>query len=87
MIRSIVNWNDFGGAYLLAGGILYLIGTFSVTMLFNVPKNITLASVAPADLESINLWTDYLSKWTAWNHVRAAAALAAATSLAIALCY
>jgi uncharacterized membrane protein len=26
------------------------------------------------------------SKWTAWNHVRAAAALAAATSLTIALC-
>jgi uncharacterized membrane protein len=52
---------------------------------FNVPKNNALASVAPA--EGASLWTDYLSKWTAWNHARAAAALAAAASLSIGLCY
>jgi uncharacterized membrane protein len=64
----------------------YLLGTFLVTLVFNVPKNNTLASVAPTDPEGTNLWTDYLLKWTAWNHVRAAAVLAAATSLTIVLC-
>ena len=86
MIASFLRWHDFGAVYLLSGAALYLVGTFLVTLVFNVPKNNVLASVAPANPESASLWTDYLSKWTAWNHVRAAAALAAATSLTIALC-
>ena len=87
MIASLLRWHDPGAVYLLIGCALYLVGTFLVTLVFNVPKNNALASVAPADPEGAGLWTDYLSKWTAWNHVRAAAALAAATSLTIALCY
>jgi uncharacterized membrane protein len=81
-----LRWHDPGAVYLLIGSALYLLGSFLVTLVFNVPKNNALASVAPTDPEGTNLWTDYLSKWTAWNHVRAAAALAAATSLTIALC-
>lgn len=87
MIASLLRWHDPGAVHLLVGGPLYLVGTFLVTLVFNVPKNKTLASVAPADPGGARLWTDYLSKWTAWNHVRAAAALAAAASLTIALCY
>jgi uncharacterized membrane protein len=86
VIRSFFGWRDPGAVYLLAGGMLYLVGTFLVTMLFNVPKNIALASVAPADSGSVNVWTDYLSKWTAWNHVRTAAATGATASLIMALC-
>ena len=86
MIASLLRWHDPGAVYLLIGGALYLVGTFLVTLVFNLPKNNVLASVAPANPESASLWTDYLSKWTAWNHIRAAAALAAATSLTIALC-
>ena len=87
MIASFLRWHDPGAVYLLIGGSLYLIGTFLVTFVFNVPKNNALATVAPADPGSASLWTDYLSKWTAWNHVRAAAAIAAAALLTIALCY
>ena len=87
MIASLLRWHDPGAVYLLIGGALYLVGTFLVTLVFNVPKNNALASVAPFDPEGASLWTDYLSKWTAWNHVRAGAALAGATSLTIALCY
>jgi uncharacterized membrane protein len=87
MIAALLRWHDPGAIYLLIGGTLYLVGTLLVTVAFNVPKNNALASVAPANAESTSVWTDYLSKWTAWNHVRAAAALAAATSLTIALCY
>jgi len=85
MIAALLRWHNPGAVYLLIGGALYLVGTFLVTLVFNVPKNNALASVAPANPESASLWTDYLSKWTAWNHVRAAAALAAAASLTIAL--
>ena len=87
MIVSLLRWHDPGAVYLLIGGAFYLVGTFLVTLVFNVPKNNALASVAPTDPEGASLWIDYLSKWTAWNHVRAAASLAAATSLTIALCY
>jgi uncharacterized membrane protein len=87
MIAALLRWRDPGAVYLLIGGALYLIGTFLVTLVFNVPKNNALASVAATGTEGASLWTNYLSKWTAWNHVRAAAALAAATLLTIALCY
>jgi hypothetical protein len=85
MIASLLRWRDPGAVHLLIGGTLYLVGTFLVTLAFNVPKNKALASVAPSDPEGASLWTDYLSKWTAWNHVRAATALAAAAFLTIPL--
>jgi uncharacterized membrane protein len=72
---------------LLVGGATYLVGSLLVTLLFNVPKNETLASVAPSDPDSASLWANYLASWTAWNHIRAAAALAGAAALTIALCY
>ncbi|HWM94160.1 MAG TPA: anthrone oxygenase family protein [Thermoanaerobaculia bacterium] len=82
---SLFRWHEPGAVYLLVGGLLYLIGTFLVTMVFNVPRNEALAKVAPADGE--RLWANYLASWTAWNHVRTVAALAAAASFTIALCY
>jgi uncharacterized membrane protein len=85
MIASLLRSPDPGAVYVLIGAALYLVGTFLVALVFNVPKNNALASVAPG--EGASLWTDYLSKWTAWNHARAAAALAAAASLSIGLCY
>jgi len=87
MISSVLRLRDAGAVYLLVGGTLYLVGSLLVTLVFNVPKNEALASVAPADPNGAGLWASYLANWTAWNHVRAAAALAAAASLTIALCY
>lgn len=87
IVFSWLRWNQPGAVYLLAGGLLYLIGTFLVTMVFNVPRNDALAAVAPASPEGARLWADYLSSWTAWNHVRTAAALAAAASFSLALRY
>jgi uncharacterized membrane protein len=87
MIASLLRWHDPGAVYLIIGAALYLVGTFFVTFVFNVSKNNALASVQTANPESASLWTDYLSTWTAWNHVRTVAALAAAASLIIAFCY
>ena len=36
-------WNGPGAACLLAGSLLYLVGTVLVTMVFNVPRNDALA--------------------------------------------
>jgi uncharacterized membrane protein len=77
-VVAAANIRDF---YLVAGGVLYLIGTFLVTMVFNVPRNNALARVVPRSAEGERLWAGYLVGWTAWNHVRTIAALAAAASL------
>ena len=87
LISSLLRWHEPGAVYLFFGGALYLIGSLLVTIVFNVPKNEALASVAPADPDGASLWANYVSSWTAWNHVRTAAALAAAASFSIALGY
>lgn len=74
-----------GGPLLIAGGVLYLVGAILVTALFNVPRNNALAAVAPSSPEAAGLWAAYLSTWTAWNHVRTIASLAAALLLSAAL--
>ncbi len=77
-ISSLLRWHKPGAGYLLAGSLLYLAGAFLVTIVFNVPRNNALAAVDPASAEGASLWAGYIAGWTAWNHVRAAAALAAA---------
>ncbi len=84
-IAAVFRWHEPGAAYIAAGGLLYLLGTFLVTMLFNVPRNNALAAVAATSTEGAALWADYLIAWTKWNHVRTIAALASAASFSIAL--
>jgi uncharacterized membrane protein len=77
-IVALVRWSEPGSGYLVAGSLLYFVGTFLVTMIFNVPLNNGLAAVNPDSAEGKAVWAQYLSVWTAWNHVRTAASLAAA---------
>ena len=87
LVSSLLRWHEPGSAYLLVGSVLYLVGTLLVTIAFNVPRNEALAAVAPTDPNGARLWAGYVASWTAWNHVRTAAALAAAASFSIALAY
>ena len=84
-VSSLLRWHKPGASYLLAGSLLYLAGTFLVTILCNVPRNDALAAVDPASADGAGLWAGYITSWTAWNHVRTVAALAAAVSHTIAL--
>lgn len=63
---------------LLAAGLLYAVGTFGVTMAFNVPRNNRLARLEAASADAAAYWPVYVSEWTRWNHVRTGAALVAA---------
>lgn len=74
-----------GAGWLISGGLLYLVGSILVTIAGNVPLNNALAAAAPDSAEGAGLWSRYLSVWTAWNHVRTAASLAAAAAFVIAL--
>ena len=76
-------WSSPGTVGTIAGSALYLIGVIFVTMRLNVPMNNALARVSPDATEAVPVWNGYLARWTAWNHVRALAALAATVSFAL----
>ncbi len=84
-VVALMRWRGTGAGLLLLGSVLYLLGVFVVTALFNVPRNDALAAVAPGSPEASALWTDYLRVWIPWNHVRTLAALAAAAAFILAL--
>ena len=84
-VWALFAWDERFVPYLLVGSSLYLIGTILLTIAYHVPRNEALARVEPHSVEAESHWKRYLSGWTAWNHLRAAAALAAAATLAIAL--
>ncbi len=84
-LLGIFNWGAPGSAYLVSGGLLYLIGCILVTAAFNVPLNNALAAMEPGGAEGAELWTRYLSTWTAWNHLRTLASLAAAAAFFMAI--
>ena len=72
-------------ALVLAGCALYIVGTIGVTIARNVPLNDRLAKLHPQGADAAGRWDEYVARWTAWNHVRTVAALAAAATLTIAL--
>jgi uncharacterized membrane protein len=85
-VASFFYWQKPGASYLLIGGLLYLVGTILVTIICNVPLNDKLAAVDPASTNAGLTWVNYLKTWTAWNRVRAVAALAAAALFTVGLC-
>jgi uncharacterized membrane protein len=52
---------------------------------YHVPRNNALAALDPNGDGAASHWNQYAKEWTTWNHVRSAAGLAAAGSLALAL--
>ena len=80
-IWAPADWDDSYGPWLLAGGVLYLAGTAGLTMAYHVPRNNALAKADPMSAEGAELWRRYLREWTAGNHVRVAAGVAAAAAL------
>jgi uncharacterized membrane protein len=84
-VIAVLDWQRPGAAYLLSGGMVYVIGVMLVTIVFNVPRNNALAAVYPKSVSGARVWTGYLTGWTAGNHVRAVAGLVAAALLTIAL--
>jgi uncharacterized membrane protein len=77
VVIAIVRWGKPGSVWLIVGAVLYLVGSFAVTMVFNVPLNNALVAADPATPEAAELWTRYLQVWTNWNTLRMIASAAA----------
>jgi uncharacterized membrane protein len=74
---ALFRWGEPGARAMVAGGVLYVLGMFGVTMIFNVPLNDALAAADPASHEATSLWARFLMDWTLWNHVRTVSSTAA----------
>jgi uncharacterized membrane protein len=85
MVVALFELDEPYAGWLIGGGALYLVGTIGLTIGYHVPRNNALAAVDPTSPQAESAWGRYLKEWTAWNHVRVAAALAAAAAFTIAL--
>ena len=57
--------------WIVAGGGIYWIGAFAVTLAFNVPMNERLDVMDDSASETTAYWeSTYLPSWTFWNSVR-----------------
>jgi uncharacterized membrane protein len=63
------------------GAVLYLVGTFGVTIAINVPMNVQLESADAGSAEGGDVWHWYLRRWTAWNTLRTILGAAASAVL------
>lgn len=77
-IAAAAAWAMPASPALLVGALLYVFGTFGVTVAGNVPLNERLAGAGGVGPEGERLWAHYLDRWTLLNTIRTIAALAAA---------
>ena len=85
VVWALLSLDSTGAPWVLAGAVVYLLGTIVVTIAGNVPLNERLAAADPAEPAAAEEWSRYVSRWTAWNHLRGVTSLAAAALLTIAL--
>jgi len=78
IVHAATHWGDRRATLMLAGGVVYLAGAIVLTIARSIPLNDALMTDA-------GTWSHYLTEWTAWNHVRALASLAACGLFAAAL--
>jgi uncharacterized membrane protein len=85
VVWSLLQWSAPGAAWACAGGLVYVLGAFVVTVARNVPLNNALALAVPTAAHNAKTWEQFYSPWMVWNHVRCLASLLAAALLVVAL--
>ena len=85
IVVTFISWSPPRSLLLLTASALYLVGTYGVTIRFNVPRNNRLAHLASSSPEAQAYWPVYVREWTLWNHVRTVASLASCACSALAM--
>jgi len=84
-VYAYYNLAETGALFVEAGGIIYFIGVFVVSLIYNIPMNNRLDRLSHTSAEAAEYWsTTYFPKWTYWNYVRAISACVAAICFLIA---
>lgn len=84
-VLSVWDWRPGSSAYILGGVVLYVVGTFLLTVIFNVPLNNALDAADSKSAAGHTVWDRYLSAWTFWNHIRTVASFLATAAFALSL--
>lgn len=80
-VLAISRWEMAAAPYYLGGAVFYIVGTFLLTGLGNVPLNNQLAAVSANDPAASDNWQHYLDRWTRLNTIRTLSATAAAVMM------
>jgi uncharacterized membrane protein len=69
----LIHGQKTAGIIFLLAAAIYVLGAFVPTVAVNIPMNDDLdaAQVPTSAQEAALLWSDYSSRWTRWNHLRA----------------
>lgn len=78
-VIGLLHLRSPGGAAMLAGGAVHVLGMFVVTMVFNVPLNNALVA------RGGEAWSFYLRRWLPWNHIRTLASTIASALFIVAI--
>ena len=65
------------GLLVWAAFLVYALGTFGVTVMFNVPLNNQLAATSPTAANAAEFWRTFYEPWMFWNLVRTIASMIA----------
>lgn len=84
-ILGILRWELPRSGYLLTGANLYVAGSFLITMILNVPLNNALVAADATSAGGQEIWRNYITNWTFWNHIRTVSSLAALVFFILAL--
>ncbi|RCK68479.1 DUF1772 domain-containing protein [Desertihabitans brevis] len=79
LVRGVLD----GSGWLVAGALVHLAGCVVVTAAGNVPLNNRLQAAVGSGTDVAATWQHYLRRWTALNHVRSVAGVAAAVLLLV----
>lgn len=85
VVAGFFPWGAARSLLLLAAGLIYLVGSFGVTVACNVPRNERLAAMAAESVQATEYWPVYLREWLRWNHVRTVASTVSSAGAALAL--
>ncbi|WGR92198.1 DUF1772 domain-containing protein [Bradyrhizobium sp. ISRA443] len=55
-VLACLRWQEPGAIAMICGGVLYVVGMFAVTIVFNVPLNDQLAAADPASSAAAPVW-------------------------------
>jgi uncharacterized membrane protein len=80
-VVALVDLDGAGRWFALAGAAIYLVGIVGVTMFGNVPLNERLDKIDADGPTAAEEWRRYYGPWSAWNHVRTIAGLAATAAM------
>lgn len=85
VVWALTQWGDPAVPWVIAGGVLYVVGAVLITGGGNVPLNDALAPLDPESAAAAAKWADYVPDWSVWNHLRTLCCLGGAAALTAAL--